>query len=119
MGKVNIHQKLRLFDEHWNPKIVGELNGQYVKLVKIKGEFVWHKHNDEDELFMVIQGSMTIKLRDRDIQLNEGEFSIVLRGIEHKPIAEEEAHILMFEPKTTLNTGDAESEFTVEKLEWI
>jgi len=119
MGKVNIHQKLKLFDEHWNPKIVGELNGQYVKLVKIKGEFVWHKHDDEDELFMVIQGSMIIKLRDQDILLNKGEFTIVPRGIEHKPIAEEEAHVLMFEPKTTLNTGDAESEFKVEKLEWI
>ena len=119
MSKVNIHQKLKLFEEHWHPKIVGELNGQYVKLVKIKGEFVWHKHDDEDELFMVIQGSMIIKSKDQDIQLDEGEFAIVPRGIEHKPIAEEEAHVLMFEPKTTLNTGDAESELTVEKLEWI
>ena len=119
MSKVNIHQKLELFDDHWSPKIVGELNGQYVKLVKIKGEFVWHKHDVEDELFMVIKGSMKIKLRDQDIQLDEGEFTVVPRGIEHKPIAEEEAHILMFEPKTTLNRGDEESEFTVEDLEWI
>lgn len=119
MDKVNIIQKFKLFDDHWSPKIVGELNGQYVKLVKIKGEFVWHKHDVEDELFMVIEGSMTIKLRNQDIRLDEGEFIVVPRGIEHKPIAEEEAHVLMFEPKTTLNTGDAESEFTVEKLEWI
>jgi len=119
MDKVNLNQKFRLFNEHWTPKIVGELNGQYVKLVKVRGEFVWHKHDNEDELFLVVKGSLTIKLRDGDIQLNKGEFFIVPKAIEHKPFAEEEAHILLFEPKGTLNTGDIKSELTVNELEWI
>ncbi len=119
MNKVNLSQKFNLFDEHWTPKIVGELNGQHVKLVKIKGEFVWHKHDVEDELFMVVKGSMVIRLRDKDIQLEEGELCIVPRGIEHKPVASEETHVLMFEPISTVNTGDAESELTVRNLDWI
>ncbi len=119
MDKVNLSQKFRLFKEYWTPKIAGELNGQYVKLVKIKGEFVWHKHDVEDELFMVVKGSMVIRLRDEDIQLDEGELCIVPRGIEHKPVAPEEAHVLVFEPISTLNTGDAESELTVRNLDWI
>jgi len=119
MDKVNLRQKFELFNELWTPKIVGELNRQYVKLVKTQGEFVWHKHDHEDELFLVIKGSLTIKLRDRDIELNEGEFYIVPKGIEHKPFAEKEAHLLVFEPKSILNTGDVKSELTVEKLEWI
>jgi mannose-6-phosphate isomerase-like protein (cupin superfamily) len=119
MDKVNINQKFNLFHELWTPKIIGELNGQYVKLVKLKGEFVWHKHDNEDELFLVLKGSIIIKLKNKDIQLNKGEFFIVPKRVEHKPVAEQEAHILLFEPKTTQHTGDTKSELTVEKLEWI
>jgi mannose-6-phosphate isomerase-like protein (cupin superfamily) len=119
MEKVNLSQKFKLFDELWTPKIVGELNGQYVKLAKTQGEFVWHKHDSEDEFFLVVKGSFTIKLRERDIRLDEGEVCIVPKGIEHKPVAEEEAHLLVFEPKSTKHTGDVKSDLTVEKLEWI
>lgn len=119
MDKVNITDKLKLFSEHWHPRIVGELNGQYVKLAKVQGEFDWHRHADEDELFLVVSGSLSIRLRDRDITLQEGEFFIVPRGVEHKPVAETEAHVLLFEPKSTLNTGDERTERTVEALEWI
>ena len=119
MEKINLKQKLSLFADHWSPKIVGELNEQQVKLAKVQGEFVWHSHEDEDELFLVVKGSLTIRLRDRDIVLNEGEFFIVPRGVEHQPIAEEEAHILLFEPASTVNTGDADSDLTVERLYWI
>jgi mannose-6-phosphate isomerase-like protein (cupin superfamily) len=119
MEKVNLSQKFKLFDELWTPKIVGELNGQYVKLAKTQGEFVWHKHDSEDEFFLVVKGSFTIKLRERDIRLDEGEFCIVPKGIEHKPVAEEAAHLLVFEPKSTKHTGDVKSDLTVEKLEWI
>lgn len=119
MEKVNLNQKFGLFNELWTPKIVGELNEQYVKLVKTQGEFVWHKHDHEDELFLVVKGSLTINLRDGEIELSEGEFCIVPKGVEHKPFAEQEAHILMFEPKSTQHTGDVKSELTVEKLEWI
>ena len=119
MEKVNVVEKLRLFSDHWHPRIVGELNGQYVKLAKVKGEFDWHRHADEDELFLVVSGSLSIKLRDRDVPLEEGEFLIVPRGVEHKPVAETEAHVLLFEPKSTLNTGDEHTERTVEDLEWI
>jgi quercetin dioxygenase-like cupin family protein len=119
MEKVNLNQKYELFNEFWKPKIVGELNGQYVKLAKARGEFVWHKHDSEDEFFLVVKGSFTIRLREGDIQLNEGEFYIVPKGIEHKPVAEEEAHVLVFEPKSTKHTGDVKSDLTVEKLEWI
>src|SRR5436190_15482253 len=117
--KVNLQQKLSLFSEHWSPKIVGELNGQHVKLVKVQGEFTWHHHDDEDELFLVIDGSLTIKLQDRDILLNEGEFVIIPKGVEHKPVAEQEAHILLLEPASTLNTGNVENERTVKDVERI
>lgn len=104
--KTNIADKLDLFNEHWTPKIIGELNGQQVKLAKIKGSFDWHQHEHEDEMFLVIKGSFIMKLRDRDIILNEGEFIIIPRGTEHMPVAEEEAHIMLFEPISTVNTGD-------------
>lgn len=119
MDKVNITQKFNLLKEHWSPKIVGQLNDSYVKLAKIKGEFLWHKHDYEDELFLVVKGSMLIRLRDRDIVLGEGEFFIVPRGVEHMPVAEEEVHIMLLEPKTTLNTGNVQNERTVSGTEWI
>jgi mannose-6-phosphate isomerase-like protein (cupin superfamily) len=117
MDKVNLAQKFSLFQEYWSPKIVGELNDSYVKLAKLKGEFVWHHHDTEDELFLVIKGRLLIKLRDRDILLEEGEFAIIPRGVDHLPIAEEEAHVLLLEPKTTLNTGNTQNERTVIDLE--
>lgn len=119
MEKVNLVKKFNAFDEHWSPKIVGELNGQCVKIVKVKGEFVWHHHDVEDELFMVLKGRLTVKFRDRDITLEEGEFLIVPHGVEHKPVAEEEAHVLLFEPRATLNTGNVRNERTVETPEAI
>ncbi len=119
MEKVNLIEKFSLFSNYWEPKIVGELNNQHVKLAKLEGEFVWHQHEYEDELFMVIKGSLTIKLRDKDIELNEGEFFIIPRGVEHLPVAEKEAHVLMFEPKGTVNTGDTESAKTIDSLEII
>ena len=119
MHKVNLTEKLKLFSDHWHPRIVGELNGQYVKLAKVEGEFDWHQHADEDELFLVVAGSLTIKLRGRDVILEEGEFFIVPRGVEHKPVAESEAHVLLFEPKSTLNTGEERTDRTVEDLPWI
>ena len=117
MEKVNIAQKLSLFTEHWSPKIVGELNGQLVKLVKLKGEFVWHQHDHEDELFYVISGVLTMQFRDKTVMVNEGEFIIVPSGVEHRPVAEEEVAVMLFEPASTLNTGDAESDFTKNVLE--
>lgn len=119
MEKVNLAEKLSLFDAYWSPKLVGELNGQYVKLVKIKGEFVWHHHEAEDELFLVLQGRLVIQLRDRDVTLDAGEFFVVPRGVEHKPVAEEEAHVLLFEPASTLNTGNVKDERTVAHLDRI
>ena len=119
MNKVDLKEKLSLFNEHWKPKIVGELNGQYVKLAKLKGEFVWHKHENEDELFMVIKGKLKIKLRNNEVDLEEGQFFIIPRGVEHLPFAEEEVHVMLFEPKTVLNTGDKKNERTVEKIEKI
>ena len=119
MDKVNLAQKFDLFDEYWSPKIVGELNGQHVKLTKLKGEFVWHRHEDEDELFLVVKGRLTIKLRSGDIVLETGEFLVVPRGIEHCPLAEDEVHILLFEPVETKHTGDVQSERTVETHDWI
>lgn len=107
MDKVNLHEKLGLFSDHWAPRIVGELNGQHVKLVKFQGEFVWHKHDVEDEMFLVLRGEFEMQFRDRTISLAEGEFLIVPRGVEHRPIATEEVHVLLFEPSGTLNTGDA------------
>lgn len=119
MSKININEKLKLFNEYWTPRIVGELNGQYVKLVKLKGEFVWHDHKDEDEMFLVLKGRLVIKLRNEDVEINEGEFYIVPKGIEHKPVADEEVHILLFEPKQIAHTGDVKHELTKEKLDWI
>ena len=119
MEKVSIEKKLALFDDHWNPRIVGELNGQYVKLAKLEGEFVWHSHDDEDELFWVVKGRLLIKFRDKDVTLDEGEFLIVPRGVEHKPVAAEEVHVLLFEPKSTVNTGNVRSDRTVRELEAI
>jgi GrpB-like predicted nucleotidyltransferase (UPF0157 family)/mannose-6-phosphate isomerase-like protein (cupin superfamily) len=114
IAKVNIREKLTLFHDHWSPKIVGELNGQHVKLVKFQGEFVWHKHDHEDELFLVVHGRFRMDFRDRQVRLEEGEFLIVPRGVEHRPVAEEEVHVLLFEPAGTLNTGDVRDEWTVE-----
>ena len=113
MDKVNLREKLSRFDEHWSPKIVGALNGQHVKLVKLLGEFVWHHHEHEDEFFLVIKGRFRMEFRDRHVWLEEGEFLVVPRGIEHRPVAEEEAHVLLFEPATTLNTGNVRDERTV------
>ncbi len=119
MEKVNIREKLSLFNEHWHPRIIGELNGQHVKAVKLIGEFVWHHHDHEDELFLVIKGKLKMEFRDRVEEINEGEFIIVPRGVEHKPVADEEVHILLFEPDTTVNTGNVESERTRKHLEKI
>lgn len=119
MEKVNLEQKLSLFSEHWSPKIVGELNGQHVKLAKLKGEFIWHKHDHEDELFFVIKGNFKMEYRDRTVVVNENEFLIVPRGVEHRPVADEEVSIMLFEPASTLNTGDAKSELTKPDLDRI
>lgn len=119
MEKVNIQHKASLFTEHWSPKIVGELNGQQVKLVKLKGEFVWHKHDIEDEMFLVIEGVLKMELRDKTITINENEFLIVPKGTEHRPVADEEVLVMLFEPATTLNTGDTENELTKYELENI
>jgi mannose-6-phosphate isomerase-like protein (cupin superfamily) len=115
---INLTEKFDLFDEHWSPKIVGELNDSHVKLVKVKGEFVWHHHENEDELFLVLKGTLTIKLRDRALTIHEGEFVIIPRGVEHMPVAEEEVHILLLEPKSTRNTGNITDAKTVG-AEWI
>ena len=117
MEKVNLAEKLSLFNDYYNPRIVGELNNQHVKLVKLKGEFVWHKHDVEDELFLIIKGTLKMELIDKTIEINEGEFFIVPHGVEHKPVADEETHILLFEPATTLNTGDVENDMTRKELE--
>ena len=119
MDVINLAQKLTLFDDYWSPKIIGDLNDSYIKLVKVKGEFVWHQHADEDELFLVVKGRLLIKLRDRDLWLNTGELAVIPKGVEHMPVAEEEAHILLLEPKTTVNTGDADSERKVTDLQRI
>jgi mannose-6-phosphate isomerase-like protein (cupin superfamily) len=117
IDKVNLAEKLSQFTEHWSPRVVGELNGQHVKLVKVRGDFVWHHHEDADELFLVVNGRLLIQLRDRDITLDPGEFFIVPRGVEHKPVAETEAHVLLFEPAGTLNTGNVTNERTLHELE--
>lgn len=117
MHKVNILEKLGVFNDYWSPKIIGELNGQHVKLAKFKGEFVWHKHENEDEMFLVIAGVLKIEFRDKTVILNPGEFIIVPRGIEHKPVAEEEVSVMLFEPATTLNTGNIDNDLTKKKLE--
>jgi mannose-6-phosphate isomerase-like protein (cupin superfamily) len=119
MEKINLKQKFSLFDEHWSPKIVGEPNGQHVKLAKLKGEFTWHKHDNEDELFFVMKGSLKIEFRDKTIALNENELLIVPKGKEHRPVADEEVWIMLFEPASTLNTGNTENEFTRRELDRI
>ncbi len=119
MDKVNLQRKFGKIHDYWSPKIAGELNESYVKLVKIKGEFVWHHHENEDELFLVTKGRLRMRFRDRDVEVTEGEFIIVPRGVEHLPIADDEAHVVLFEPKTTLNTGNLRNERTLEQLERI
>jgi mannose-6-phosphate isomerase-like protein (cupin superfamily) len=134
MNKVNLGEKLSLINDHWNPRIIGELNGQYLKLVKFKGPFTWHHHENEDEMFLVVKGRFRLEFREsgsdtsaldghrghsghREVWLDEGEFIVVPRGVEHRPVADEEAAVLLFEPASTLNTGNVQDEFTVPKLE--
>ena len=119
MEKVNLAHKFGLFQDYWHPRIAGELNDSYLKLAKLKGEFVWHRHEAEDELFLVVKGRLLIRLRDRDIKLDEGEFVVIPKGVEHLPVAEDEVQVLLLEPKTTLNTGNVQDERTVSDLEWI
>jgi mannose-6-phosphate isomerase-like protein (cupin superfamily) len=117
--KVNIAQKLALFDEHWSPKVVGELNGQHIKLVKFLGEFVWHHHDEEDEMFLVIDGRFRMEFRDREVWIERDEFIVVPHGVEHRPVAEEEVSVMLFEPASTLNTGNVTGEMTVAELDRI
>lgn len=112
--KINLADKFASFDDIYVPKIVGELNGQFVKLVKFEGDYVWHSHNDEDEMFMVVKGSFKILLRDKEIELNEGEFCIIPQGIEHKPVADQLCHVMIFEPASTRNTGQVEHKYTID-----
>jgi mannose-6-phosphate isomerase-like protein (cupin superfamily) len=119
MEKVNLAEKLALFHDHWHPRVVGELNGQQVKLVKFQGEFVWHQHDHEDELFLVVKGQFRMEFRDRTVDLHEGEFMIVPRGVQHRPVAETEVQVLLFEPASVLNTGNVQNELTVAQLETI
>ncbi len=119
MDKVRINDKLKLINEYWKPKVVGELNDSFVKVAKLKGEFLWHHHENEDELFWVIKGTLIIKFRDNDIVINEGELLIVPRGVEHMPVAEEEVQVVLIEPVSTLNTGNVLSERTVENPDKI
>ncbi len=118
MQKINLAEKFSLFSEHWRPKLVAELNGQHVKLVKFKGPFVWHHHEEEDELFLVVRGRFRMEFRDREEWLEAGEFLVVPRGVEHRPVADEEVEVLLFEPASTVNTGDVRSELTaaVERI---
>ena len=117
--KVNIAEKLTRIQDFWNPHIVGELNGQHVKLSKLKGEFVWHKHDNEDEMFLIINGNFKMELRDNTIEVKPGEFIIIPKGVEHRPVADGEVHLMLFEPAGTLNTGNIKNEFTREQLEKI
>jgi len=119
IDKVNLQEKFGSFSDYWNPRIVGELNGQHVKLVKFQGPFVWHRHEREDELFLVVKGELVMEFRDRTIHLAEGEFLIVPKEVEHRPVADRECHVLLFEPASTLNTGNVESELTRRQLERI
>jgi mannose-6-phosphate isomerase-like protein (cupin superfamily) len=116
---VNLAQKFGLFSDHWSPKIAGELNDTYLKLVKLQGEFVWHQHEREDELFLVVRGTLRIQLRDRELALHEGEFTIIPRGVEHRPVADDEVWVMLLEPKTTVNTGEIQDERTVTELQRI
>ncbi len=119
MEKINLAEKLQLFNEYWSPKIIGEINDSYVKVAKFKGEFTWHVHDNEDEMFYVVKGILTVKFKDKDIHLHEGEFIIIPKGTEHMPVAHEEVHVLLIEPKSTLNTGNVINDKTIEKLERI
>jgi len=130
MNKVNLLQKFSLIHDRWNPRIAGELNGQYVKLVKFQGPFTWHHHDNEDEMFLVVKGRFRMEFREpggaaaaapqaKETWLEQGEFCIVPRGVEHRPVADEECHVLLFEPATTLNTGNVQDEFTVPVLDWV
>ena len=119
MEKINMEEKLNLFNEYWSPKIIGDINESYVKLAKLKGDFIWHTHKNEDEMFYVLKGVLIIKFREKDVQLNEGECIVIPRGIEHMPVAEEEVHVMLIESKTTLNTGNVVNERTVENLKKI
>ncbi|HEX6085020.1 MAG TPA: cupin domain-containing protein [Thermoanaerobaculia bacterium] len=112
MKKINLAEKFATFSEHWQPRIVGELNGQHVKIVRLLGEFVWHHHDHEDEMFLVVEGKLAIEFRDRVVELSAGEFCIVPRGVEHRPVAAEEVKVLLFEPASTLNTGNVQNERT-------
>ncbi len=115
---MDLGQKFSLFQEYWHPRIIGELNDSYVKLGKLKGEFVWHRHEKEDELFLVMEGTLVIRLRDQDLTLRPGQLVIIPKGVEHLPVAAEEVHVLLLEPKTTVNTGDVDNERTVQ-AEWL
>jgi mannose-6-phosphate isomerase-like protein (cupin superfamily) len=119
IDKVSLAEKLSLFNEHWSPKIVGQVNEMHVKLVKIQGEFVWHHHETEDELFLVVKGRLLMKLRDRDLWIEEGEFVVIPHGVEHLPVAPEEVHLMLFEPAGTLNTGNVQNERTVADLQTL
>jgi len=119
MEKINLAEKLARVSDYWSPKIVGEVNDFHVKIVKFQGAFLWHHHENEDEMFLVVKGTMRMRFRDRDVLVREGEFIIVPRGVEHMPVAEEEVHVVLFEPKSTLNTGNVRNERTVAKLERI
>jgi mannose-6-phosphate isomerase-like protein (cupin superfamily) len=119
MEPTNLRDKFSLFSDYWNPRVIGELNDCHIKAVKLKGEFVWHHHDNEDELFLVTKGTLRMKFRDREAIVHEGEFIIVPRGVEHCPVADEEVHIVLIEPKTTLNTGNITNERTVAQLERI
>ena len=119
MEKVNLGEKLALFSDPWNPRVVGELNGQHVKVVKFQGEFVWHDHAGEDELFLVLRGSFRMDFRDKSVERNEGDFIIVPRGTEHRPVAEREVQVLLFEPAQIKHTGNVESDLTVHEYERI
>lgn len=119
LEKVNLAEKFDSFQDHWSPKVAGVLNDLYVKVAKLSGEFVWHRHEAEDEMFLVVKGRLQIKLRDGDVYLDEGEFVVIPRGVEHLPVAEAEVQVLLFEPKSTLNTGNVRDDRTVEQLERI
>ena len=119
MNKINLTEKFGLFSEYWSPKIAGELNGSYIKLAKLKGEFDWHHHENEEEMFLVVKGELIIKFRDEDIAINAGEFIVIPRGVEHLPVAPEEVHVMLIEPKETLNTGNIINEKTKQVIDWI
>lgn len=119
METINLKNKFSLFSDHWNPRVIGELNDCHIKAVKLKGDFVWHHHDNEDELFLVTKGALRMKFRDREAIVREGEFIIVPRGVEHCPVADEEVHLVLMEPKSTLNTGNITNERTVAQLERI